>query len=540
MSAEDLAGVARGLARGGFALFAGELLSTILYALAAILMARLLGPGGYGLYVLALVIPNLTVNLTGLGMDFAAARFPAKYRSEGRPGAAVAILRSIMAFKSLTALAASLACLAFADWLASIALNRPGAGAYLRLGLAFAVFQAVWSLLYYAFTGLDEAEKSALVKVSAASVKVVAAPLLIVLGYGVAGAIAGHYLGVALAAVAGAILLSRSCKKLRSEPVEEGCEEISLSRGLRLVLSYGLPLYLATAIAILIGQLQLIFLAHNVPDSDIGGFQAALNFQALFLVFLTPIITSLLPAFSKLSSNDEGRGVDLLFNTSVRYSSLLMVPLSVAAMALSPQLMEVVYGHEYLRAAPYLALYAAGFLYVSLGYGILGSLFNGIGETGLTLRLNLVTLLAFLPAAYALTPHLGVIGLLASILLSNLIASIYGLFVARRRLGVRLRVKSLHKIYLSAFMAAIPPILISNFSELPPLVTLLIGGATYLVAYFTALTVLRSASRMDLESLERVFSGTPLISPIVRFLVRVELRLLDILHGREDRQYREA
>ena len=151
-----------------------------------------------------------------------------------------------------------------------------------------------------------------------------------------------------------------------------------------------------------------------------------------------------------------------------------------------------------------------------------------------------MNLLALLPAAYALTPHIGVIGLLASILLSNLISSIYGLFVARRRLGVRLRMRNLHKIYLSAFMAAIPPILISNFSELPPLVTLLIGGAAYLVAYFTALTMLRSASRMDLESLEKVFSGTPLISPIVRFLVRVELRLLNIIHGREDSQYREA
>ena len=517
-------------------LFVGEFLSTILYALAAILMARLLGPSGYGLYTLALVIPNLTVNLIGLGVDYAAARFPAKFRSENKPGAAVAILRSIIAFKSLTALLASLACLALADWLASILLNRSDAVGYLRLGLAFVVFQAVWSLLYYAFTGLDEAEKSALMKISAASIKVVAAPVLIVLGYGVAGAIMGHYLGIAVAAIAGTILLLKCCKRLEPKAVWEGREENSLSRELRLVLSYGLPLYIATAITILISQLRFIFLAYNVPDRDIGGFQAALNFSALFLVFFTPIMTSLLPAFSKLGSDNGSRGLELLFNTSVRSSSLLMTPLSIAVMILSPQLMEVIYGHGYRQASPYLTLYAASFLFVGVGYGILGSLFNGVGETGLTLRLNLVNLLAFLPTAYALTSRLGVMGLLASILFSNLISSIYGLFAARKRLGLRLRAKGLHKIYLSAFTASIPSILVSKFADLPSLATLLAGGATYLIAYFTALTILRSVSRMDLESLGKAFSGVPLISSIISFLVKIELRLLEILYGRESCQ----
>jgi len=201
--------------------------------------------------------------------------------------------------------------------------------------------------------------------------------------------------------------------------------------------------------------------------------------------------------------------------------------------------MEIIYGHEYLWAATYLTLYAAIFLYVGLGYGTLGSLFNGVGETGLTLRLNLVNLLAFLPTAYALTPRLRVIGLLVSTLLSNLISSIYGLSVAWRRLGVRLKMKGLYKIYLSALTASIPSILISKLVRLPSPVILLAGGAAYLITYFIALTMLRSVSRMDLENLEKAFSGMPLISSIISVLVRVELRLLEILYGKEDHQYRE-
>jgi len=221
----------------------------------------------------------------------------------------------------------------------------------------------------------------------------------------------------------------------------------------------------------------------------------------------------------------------------VRYSSLLMAPLSVAVMILSPQLMETIYGHGYRQASTYLTLYAASFLFVGVGYGILGSLFNGVGETGLTLRLNIVNLLVFLPMAYALTSHLGVVGLLASILLSNLISSIYGLFLARRRLGVRLKVRGLHKIYLSAFMASIPSILFSKLVKLSPPIILLGGGAVYLIAYFMALTILKSVSRADLKSLERAFSGIPLISTLISFLVGIEIRLLGVLYGRKSHQY---
>jgi hypothetical protein len=55
--------LARDSAVGGFSLFLGEAYSTIVLAVGLILIARLLGPDGYGLYTLAFVVPLISVNL---------------------------------------------------------------------------------------------------------------------------------------------------------------------------------------------------------------------------------------------------------------------------------------------------------------------------------------------------------------------------------------------------------------------------------------------------------------------------------------------
>ena len=64
-----LIGVARESVRGGFYLFLGNFLSTLISAIAIIVIARLLGPSDYGLYNISLIIPSLLVLFTDLGVN---------------------------------------------------------------------------------------------------------------------------------------------------------------------------------------------------------------------------------------------------------------------------------------------------------------------------------------------------------------------------------------------------------------------------------------------------------------------------------------
>jgi len=73
--------IAEDSAKGGFSLFLGDVFSTIILAVGSILVARLLGPSGYGIYSLTLVVLMLLGSLIGLGVDYAVVKVSSKIQS---------------------------------------------------------------------------------------------------------------------------------------------------------------------------------------------------------------------------------------------------------------------------------------------------------------------------------------------------------------------------------------------------------------------------------------------------------------------------
>jgi O-antigen/teichoic acid export membrane protein len=138
--------------------------STAILAVGSILIARLLGPAGYGLYSLALVVPALLVSLINFGIDEALVRFPAKFKAEGRGELLVGVLRSGLKFRLLTGVAAFIICIAFSDLLATHLLNRPEMGLYVGLSSFVILFQSVFSSAYSSFVGLGGMGRSAMLK----------------------------------------------------------------------------------------------------------------------------------------------------------------------------------------------------------------------------------------------------------------------------------------------------------------------------------------------------------------------------------------
>jgi O-antigen/teichoic acid export membrane protein len=69
----ELSDVGKASVRSSFFLFFGSTLSTIIMALASILIARLLGPENYGLYTLAMIPTSFLAAVSDLGISKALA-----------------------------------------------------------------------------------------------------------------------------------------------------------------------------------------------------------------------------------------------------------------------------------------------------------------------------------------------------------------------------------------------------------------------------------------------------------------------------------
>ncbi len=520
--------VAGDSARGGFWLFLGEFASTAFLAVGSILVARLLGPSDYGVYSLALVVPSILASMIGLGIDQAVVRFPAKYKAENKLTHIIRILKAALAFKLLMGMGASIICFLLADFWATHLLSNPGVSPYIRIASALVLLQALLSMMYSAFIGLDRAEAASITKTLMTLVKASLAPILIILGLGVAGAVAGHVAGYAVASLAGAAMLISGQLKSLKQPSEKH-EKQSLNgfgESLKLMLIYGLPLFLASLILLLCGQLQLIILANIVPTSEIGNYSAAANLTSLLTVTAVPVSTALFPAFSKL--NPHSQELKNFFSLSVKYFSLLIMPTCMAVILLSGNLVSFFYGEAYQSAALYLALSSILYLFTGLGYGVTGNLLNGTGETKLALKAYIAYLAIFIAAAPVLTWLWGVPGMIAANLTANLILTLYSLHLANRKFNTKINLGGQARIFIASALSLLPTLAFLRLSPLPSLPNLLIGAALYLLAYLTLTPILKAIDMQDLQNIKQILTRIKIIWPMAKLIINYEQKMLQM------------
>jgi O-antigen/teichoic acid export membrane protein len=523
VSSDDLTGIAEKAARGGLFLFVGNTSATVVLAIGSIIIARLLGPSGYGLYALALLMPSLLVPLADAGMNYALVRLPARRRSEGDYYGASRVIRLAFLVKLFTSAVAFLICYFGAEMIAATVLNRPELASLLQLASVLIVFQAVLDATSSSFIGLDLMQYSASIQILYSILKSVVAPALILIGFGLAGAISGYVLGVAVAGVTGATILFT--KHARS--TGEMSDSVSVELGV--VFRYCLPLYLAAILSVLFSQYQNIVLAFFATNVEIGNFSAAWNFNMLLTILVYPITTAMFPMFSKM---DPSQRTELAraFALAVKYASLLMIPASVAVMIFSEDLAYLTYGKSYTLAPQYLIILSALYLLTGLGYLILGSFLSGVADTKTVLGMSILTLASYLPLGLALTWLWGPRGLLFAYILSNAISTVYGIRQASGKFGARPDLKASGRVLLAAAGAAVPTVGLIHLDGLGiGAVNLTIGGLLFLVVYLTLAPILGAVDKQDIPNLRTVLGGTRIVSTVANPVLDYESKLLSAM-----------
>jgi len=239
----------------------------------------------------------------------------------------------------------------------------------------------------------------------------------------------------------------------------------------------------------------------------IGNYQAAVRFTVLITFFTMPIATVLFPAFSKLNPEKEIKTLRTIFQSSVKYASLLTIPATAAIMVLSKPLVFTLFGEQYTSTPLFLTLYAISYLYTALGNLSLGNLLNGQGKTMVTLKLTLITLATGLPLSFLLIPRFGITGLIITTLVHGLPTLATGLWWIRKHFGVTVDWKSSTKILAASAAAAIITQLILFQLPTPDWISLIIGGIIFFGTYLIAAPLIRAVNTDDIENLKQMLSG---------------------------------
>jgi O-antigen/teichoic acid export membrane protein len=508
-------------ARSGFFLTLGNIISTVILAISVFIIARILGSELYGLYTISMVMLNLLLLFVDPGVNTGIIKYSASLKAKGENERVPKLLVHGLLFKTILAFIAFAVCLVFSDLFARQVLNRPEVTWYIQLTSVIIILQTVYMTVNSVFIGLDKTEYNILTTSIQAITRAIIAPILIIMGLSIAGALTGNVLSFLLASLLGAYLFI--VKIYRPLEHSNGSSE-NISSNLKMLIRYGFPLYLSGLMGGLTMQYRNILLAIFTSNYEIGNFQAAMNFTVLITIFATPIGTMLLPAFSKLESN--GNEIKEFCNMSIKYVSMLVLPIASIVMVYAKEIIQIFYGQGYELAPNFLTMFAMEFYLVGLGAFVLGSLFSGLGKTKINLKISLVNLILIIILAPILTWLLKIYGMIISIIISDAVTWLYALKKAKSRFKVEINVETTTKIYFASVIPIIPLLALQRITLTSSLIQILLGTIVYMAMYLFLIPMTKIITQTELHEMKTVIEKTKSLKYITQPIFYFEEKIM--------------
>ncbi|MCW4005356.1 MAG: oligosaccharide flippase family protein [Candidatus Bathyarchaeota archaeon] len=519
-------------ATGSFQLLIGVVASTVIMALGTVILTRILGTGDYGLYSIAMIPSSLINFFRDWGVNSAMTKQIASLRAADKNAEIHGVIVSGVIFEIISGAALALLSFALAEPLA-IALQRPETQPLIAL-MSISIFAgAVMAAANGIFVGFEKMSYNSFTSVFQAVIKTGVAPFLVLIGYGVFGAVVGTIASIAGGAAAAIILLYFLL--FRKLPhIKDGAS--NLITNLKPMISYGIPLTISNIVIGVLPQVFAFIMAIYITDNTmIGNYYAALNFSVLLTFISVPVSTVLFPAFAKLDPKEEPALLKKVFSSSVKYTSVLLVPATLAVIVLATPIVYTLFGQTYAEAPSFLALSAIVNLYAVVGNISLGTLLTGIGETTQLLKQSILSMALSIPFAFIIIPYLsgmgafmGVVGGIVAILFSSVPGMIWGLIWIWQKYRAKVDFSSSAKIMAASLLAAGVTygfLLVFNTADL---LRLLFGAAVFVGAYLITAPLLGAVNHADIKNFKEMFTGLGFISKLVSLLLKIMEKTLSL------------
>ena len=498
-------------ATGSLKLSLGLVASTVILAAGTIILGRLLSPDEYGLYSIAL-IPSLTFGLfRDFGVDSAMTKYISQFRASSKDENARDMIVAGLTFEIITGLTLSFVSLFMANFIASTVLRRPESTLLVSIASISIFSGALLTVSQSIFTGVERMGLKSFIMICQSTAKTAISILLVFLGYGALGAVIGYTFSFLVAGLIGLVMLYLVVfRSLRTKTNRFG-----MIKSLKTMLRFGVPLSISTIITGFLTQFYGFMMAFFCSDILIGNYQIAVNFAVILTFFATPISTVLFPAFAKLNPQNEQQLLKTVFASSVKYTALLIVPVTMAIMILSQPMIHTIFGAKWADAPFFLTLYVAIYLFAALGTLSVSSLLTGLGETKMLMKLTVLDLILGILLAIVLIPKFGIVGVIAGTLLLGIPSLFLILYWIWKHYKVKLDIKSLTRVFAASGIAAITTYLSINFLATAEWIRLIIGGIIFLGIYIFAAPMTGAVNQTDINNLRAMFSGLGIISKLM-------------------------
>jgi len=512
-------------AKGVFNIFWGLAVSSIISAIGVMIVAGILSESEYGLVAIALMGPNLIATFRDWGIDWATIKYTAQYRSENKEANVKNVVVSLVFFEILLGFSLSILSFFLSGFMAIDIFNRPDLVPLIQIA-SFTIFtDALLKAAQAVFTGYEKMEYHSLTSIIYSILKTGFMLLLVIFGFGTFGAIVGMTISYLISGVISILILYLAIYKNLQKQEDS---KLQIFSTIKTMFRYGLPLSISAIISGSLTQLYNVLIGIYCTDLAVGNLTVALNFAFIVTFFVMPVITVLLPAFSKLDSQKEQETLGNVFQFSVKYASLLIVPIAFAVIALSQPGVSTIFPGKYSYTPLYLALYVVTFIFTAFGYLSVENILKSQGKTKVNMKLTLITSAIGLGLNLVLIPSFGILGLLVTNIVSGIPSLILALWWIKKKFNASIDLGSSAKIVLASTLAALVTYVVVSQLTLSSWITLTIGVVIFLSTYLVTTPLVGAITKSDVKYFKEMVNGFGPLTPIFNLPLSLIERLTKI------------
>src|SRR5690348_10630234 len=396
--------------------------ATVLFT---VMIARLFGAEGMGLYSLAFTVMTIATVFGRLGMDNTLLRFVAAGAASGDWGVVKGVYRKGLGFSFLASVTATLVVVALAPFLGAYAFHNAALTPAIRWMALAIIPMTASTLLASTLQGLKRIFSSMFVV--AVAVPSVAAVALAVLGRqaGAVSSVWAYTVGAVVTAVGAWWWWHRSTPQLAA---------VGGSFDTRVLFESSMPLLWTASMSMAMNWIATFALGIWSTTSDVGIFNAASRVTYLVSFVLVAVNTISAPKFAALHAAGEFKALATTARASEHLMVLLAAPVLLICLIGARPIMGV-FGTAFRTGWLQLAILAVGQA-ANVMTGSVGYLLMMSGHERQVRDSNTVAAVTCLLGAIVLVPHFGGVGASVAVALALIARNIVEVAQVRRYLGI--------------------------------------------------------------------------------------------------------
>ncbi|MDS0258511.1 oligosaccharide flippase family protein [Haloarcula sp. S1CR25-12] len=339
-------------------------------ALLLVLTRYLLEPDQYGLLYFAISVVGIAELFGTLGVPNATARYVNEYLEKDERQVRY-IIRWSLAIILAVALSVSVVVSLAGGVLADL-LGRPAVAPVLTVGGLYIAGRSLIGYLKSVFQAFNRVGYSAGLTVVNSVTRLAVTTGLVVLGYGVTGAMAGYVVGFFVAVAVGLVALYANF--YRSLPPTETPESDLRGR----IARYSVPTAATRASVVLDSKIDTVLVGILATPAAVAFYTLARQIADLCIAPAQSLGFTITPTLGEQSAAENSDTAGRIYGESLRNVLLLYVPAAAGLVVVAEPTIRYVVGTEYLGAVALVQLYAL-FVVVRAVHKITGSALDYLG-----------------------------------------------------------------------------------------------------------------------------------------------------------------